>query len=143
MKLSAFLLSIVCLFLYGYTSAQAYNLTVNITGFRNNKGNLYIALYNKKDGYPKDQTKAFRLAYDEVANNKCTVLFEGIPKGVYAIACYHDENNNSKLDLNFIGIPKEGTGASNNARGIMGPASFNDARFKVDANTTQEIKISY
>jgi uncharacterized protein (DUF2141 family) len=143
MKPSAFLLSVICLLLYSYTSAQAYNLTVNITGFRNSKGNLYITLYNKKDGYPKDHTKAFRLAYNGVVNNKCTVLFDGIPKGVYAIACYHDENNNGKLDLNFIGIPKEGTGASNNAKGFMGPPSFNDARFTVDGNTTQEIKISY
>jgi len=37
----------------------------------------------------------------------------GIPPGTYAIACYHDENDNGKLDTNFLGIPKEGTGASN------------------------------
>jgi uncharacterized protein (DUF2141 family) len=138
---------LLLILLYGCFSlalhAQAYNLTVNVSGLRSNKGTLYISLYNSKEGYPKTHTKAFRLSYGTIANGKCTVSFDAIPKGLYAIACYHDENSNGKLDTNFLGIPKEGTGASNNAKGFMGPASFADAQFQVTGTTTQEIEMNY
>jgi len=39
----------------------------------------------------------------------------------------HDENSNGKMDTNFIGMPREGVGASNNAKGHMGPLKFRAA----------------
>lgn len=42
---------------------------------------------------------------------------------------FHDENSNGKLDRNFMGIPREGVGASNGARGHFGPPKFGDAEF--------------
>jgi uncharacterized protein (DUF2141 family) len=44
-----------------------------------------------------------------------------------AIAAYHDENANGELDRNALGIPSERYGFTNNARGITGPPSFEDA----------------
>jgi len=46
-----------------------------------------------------------------------------------AVSVFHDENGNGKLDRNFIGMPKEGVGASNDAVGTLGPPKFDDARF--------------
>jgi uncharacterized protein (DUF2141 family) len=66
-----------------------------------------------------------------------------IPQGTYAIACYHDENNNGKLDTKFMGIPKEGTGASNDARGTMGPPKFKDAKFQLVSDTSVRIQMNY
>ena len=37
-----------------------------------------------------------------------------IPPGTYAVKLHIDENENGKLDTNFIGIPKEQYGISNN-----------------------------
>ena len=54
-----------------------------------------------------------------------------MPQGNYAIAVYHDKNKNGKIDTNLLGIPKEDYGFSNDARGKFGPASWNDAVFKV------------
>jgi uncharacterized protein (DUF2141 family) len=45
------------------------------------------------------------------------------------VACFHDENDNGKLDTGFLGIPKEGTTASNQASRAFGPPRFEDARF--------------
>lgn len=143
MKPIIILTTILCVLFNNGSFAQAYNITANFTGFRNNKGILYTELYNSKDGYPKEPKKAFRLLYSQIINGRCTIVFDGIPKGSYAIACYHDENNNGKLDANFFGIPKEGTGASNNAKGFWGPPKFSDANFEVNGNVTQEIKINY
>jgi uncharacterized protein (DUF2141 family) len=51
---------------------------------------------------------------------------------------------NQKLDKNFMGIPKEGYGASNNPRKKMGPPSFEETKFKL-SGTLQvlEIKLMY
>ena len=48
-----------------------------------------------------------------------------------------DANENEKLDTNFLGIPKEQFGFSNDAKGSFGPPSFESASFEV----TQSKKI--
>ena len=92
---------------------------------------------------PKRASAAFRLSFSNILKGQSTIVLDGIPKGVYAIACYHDENNNGKLDTNFFGIPTEGTGASNNAKGSLGPPKFQNAKFNVEGDTNQTIKIHY
>jgi uncharacterized protein (DUF2141 family) len=63
----------------------------------------------------------------KTANPICA--FRGIPAGTYGLSAFHDKNNNGKLDTNFVGMPIEDYCASNNARGFMGPPSFDDAKF--------------
>jgi uncharacterized protein (DUF2141 family) len=58
------------------------------------------------------------------------VRFAGIAPGTYAVSVFHDENANGKLDTNFMGIPREGVRASNNAKGHLGPPKFNAAAFR-------------
>ena len=45
------------------------------------------------------------------------------------------------MDTNFLGMPKEGYGVSNNARNRFGPPSFKDAKFTVDANNSIKLSI--
>lgn len=51
--------------------------------------------------------------------------------GTYAIAIYHDLNSNLQLDKNFLGIPSEPIGISNNPRFTLGPPKFKDSAFEV------------
>ena len=62
-------------------------------------------------------------------NNVADVTFWNIPYGEYAIKVYHDANNDDKLNKNFLGMPTEEYGFSNNARGSFGPPSWDDAKF--------------
>ena len=68
-----------------------------------------------------------------------TYRYEVAP-GTYAIGIFHDANLNNRLDNYFFGVPREQYGFSNNARGFMGPPSFDDAAFKVEGKT--EISIT-
>jgi uncharacterized protein (DUF2141 family) len=52
-----------------------------------------------------------------------------VAPGDYAVSVFHDQNSNGKLDRNFMGMPKEGVGASNDAAGHFGPPKSDDARF--------------
>jgi uncharacterized protein (DUF2141 family) len=133
----------VALFGAGMLSGRPYTITVHIIGLRSDKGKLYLSLYHSASGYPKDASAAYRLSSAPISGGKSVITLEAVPGGVYAMACYHDENDNGKIDNNLFGIPKEGTGASNNARGSWGPPKFDDAKFALDSDTTLTIKIVY
>jgi uncharacterized protein (DUF2141 family) len=124
------------------TSAQ-YTLDIAVSGIHNDKGTLYLSLYNGEKGFPKDPKAAFRLAYARIVNGISTFRFDHLPQGTYAVACYHDENNNGKLDDNLFGIPTEGTGASNDAKGFFGPPKFRDAKFLLHRDTAITVHIRY
>jgi uncharacterized protein (DUF2141 family) len=112
-------------------------LVIEVTGFRNDNGQLLMRLFNGPDGYPKDDTKAIRRLKQKIEGRRAVVEIRGLPFGAYAIGCVHDENGDGTLNRNFVGIPKEGTGASNDARGRRGPPKWEDARFdfKSDGST--------
>jgi len=61
--------------------------------------------------------------------------FEDIPPGNYAMAVVHDENMNGKLDANWVGIPTEGYGFSNNAKALLGAPSFSAASFRYEGQS--------
>lgn len=107
-------------------------LTVNIVNTEENTGKLYVYLFNVADDYPMETEKARMTKVVRVKNNSGTAVFDGVVYGTYAIAVHHDINDNDKVDTNFLGIPNEDFGASNNAKGFMGPPSFEDASFSVN-----------
>jgi uncharacterized protein (DUF2141 family) len=110
-------------------------LVVKMRKFRNDDGQALVALYDSADGYPTKASKARASKIAAISNGKATARFPGLKPGEYAVAVIHDENKNGKLDTNWIGIPKEGLGASNNAKGRMGPPKFKDAKLRVQSST--------
>lgn len=122
------------------TNAQedTFDLTINISGLNSDNGTLMVGVYNKKESFLKKQFKGDVV---KIENKKSVVIFKNLPKGEYAVSFVHDENNNKKMDTNFLGIPKEDYGCSNNAKGFMGPPKYDDAKFKLLEDKTIEIKI--
>lgn len=122
------------------TNAQeeTFTITVNISGLNSNDGKVLIALYNKKEEFLK---KRFKSGMSKIIAKNTTFVFNKIPKGEYAVSIFHDENDNNKMDTNFLGIPKEDYACSNNAKGFMGPPKYDDAKFQLNENKTIEIKI--
>ncbi|WP_085318115.1 DUF2141 domain-containing protein [Derxia lacustris] len=112
------------------TGARAADLSVDIDGVASQRGHLAVALYNRADGFPAEAggVQAQRVA---PAAGRSSVVFRNLAPGNYAVAVYHDENDNQKLDRGLFGIPKEPYGFSNDARGTAGPPEFRDARFAV------------
>ena len=124
--------------------SQASLIHVEIAGLRNDKGQVLCALYSSPEGFPKDSKKAFAHASSAISNGRAACDFPGIASGTYAVSVFHDENSNGKLDTNFMGIPREGVGASNNAKGHLGPPKFRDASFRfADSRIDLEITINY
>ena len=108
-------------------------INVHIIGLKEIKGMIRISLYNSKRGFPGKHEQAYATAVKKVTSNTDSVLFEHLPYGTYAVSIMHDENSNGKLDTNFIGIPKEGVGVSNNPKIGMGGPKYNDSIFTLNS----------
>jgi uncharacterized protein (DUF2141 family) len=94
---------------------------VEITGMRNEKGQAVCALFSSASDFPKKAENAVARTNSEIRDRHAVCDFAGIAPGTYAVSVFHDENSNGKLDTNFMGIRREGVGASNNAKGHLGP----------------------
>jgi uncharacterized protein (DUF2141 family) len=126
------------------SEGQYGNLHVIVAGFHNKKGLAQFALFNSEKGFPDQVQFAYRIKSLPTNPKRVEVVFEKISFGIYAVGVLHDENANGILDKNFIGMPKEGTGTSNNVQGKIGPPSFGDAKFIVNTeNVTIKISIFY
>jgi len=68
-----------------------------------------------------------------------TIIFKKLTKGKYAFRFFQDENGNGKMDFNFLGIPKESWGYSNDARGFMSAPKIEDAF--VDLTASKKIVV--
>jgi uncharacterized protein (DUF2141 family) len=124
--------------------AEAGTITVTVTGMRNASGSIVVAVWDQSSGFPTKSRKAKRIHIGKISGKKSTVKLAGYEPGTYALSVFHDENNNGELDTNFIGIPKEGVGASNNPKGRMGPPKFKDAAFELGAEDLRHrIKLTY
>ena len=119
-------------------NAQKVTLQVDIDGFQNDIGKARVGLYNSEGTFLK--TTYMKLV-SEIKSRKASVIFKNVPAGEYAISMYHDENDNGKLDKNFVGMPKEGYMASNNEKGFMGPPKYENAKFVVREHGKINIKL--
>jgi len=120
--------------------AHSGTLAVTIDNIKVGNGKIMLALYNVEADFLS--TKTFRAIEQSVSEEgKITVLLTDLHHGTYAISLYHDENNNGKLDTNFIKIPKEPYGFSNDAKGVFGPPKYKDASF-LFLKEKQELTIS-
>jgi len=130
------LLRLLVIVLVQIFSAQAeaqstFNITVTVNGVHSNEGKVFIALYDSEADFLEN---SYQGTTSEITDKMCKVVFTDIPQGVYAVSIFHDENDNGKMDTNFMGIPKEDYGCSNDASGFMGPPKWKDAKFDLNQN---------
>ena len=118
-------------------------ITVRVEGVEGSAGLLRISLFRSAEGFPERSELAARTASLEPSGPSADVLFDDLTAGDWAVAVLHDENRNEKLDRNFLGIPKEGVGASNDAV-RFGLPKFERARVAVPPEgATVVVKIKY
>jgi uncharacterized protein (DUF2141 family) len=135
---------IISFLLHGSGFTQTSTINVTLSEIKNQKGLIRVALFQKDDGFPNDHEKAFRSISMEITGSQLNFNIGDLPAGEYALAILHDENKNGKMDFNFLRMPKEGYGVSNNANGSFGPPKFTDAKFLLSSdNLPLEIKMNY
>ena len=120
--------------------ASAQNsLTVVVDGIEKSNGKVVVAVYDS-DNFQK-QPLYYGMAKVEQDGEEVRVIIENVASGKYAVAVFHDENDNDKLDTGTFGIPKEKYGFSNNARGKMGPPAFQNCMINIIEDTEINITV--
>ena len=129
-------------------SAQASScpgMHVQVLNIRNSTGTVDCALFESPAGFPMEALRAAtHVMVIKVRQTQARCDFAGIPPGTYALAVFHDENMNGTLDTNWLGIPTEGYGFSNDVKASLGPPSFAAASFAYDGRTVEmTIRLEY
>ena len=131
------------IFFFGLPEKVKVNLEIN--GIKKS-GKLFLAIYDdplifesNKSEQPENKINVIAKLVEDV---KIDVFKKSIylPVGVYAVSFYIDSNNNQKLDYNFLGVPTEQFGFSNNAMGFFGSPSFDQASFRIDKESKITLK---
>jgi uncharacterized protein (DUF2141 family) len=128
------------LFISGLLQAQS-RIVARITNVRNDRGVCQVCLFNNAASFTGENGTPVQCVQTPVKNGISEALFENIAAGVYAVMVFHDANANKKLDQNFIGIPKEGYGASQNKLPFASAPSFDENKFTVPDKTTTTLRI--
>ncbi len=135
MKIVGTLVVVVGLSLSGITRAAEVDVTVaNPPG----TGTVVVLLYNSADAFG-DLREPLQLKRFS-AGEKEPVRFEGLAAGTYAVMVFHDENGNSELDQNFMGIPREPLGFSQRYW-AKGAPQFSGAAFTVDEGSSIPVDV--
>jgi uncharacterized protein (DUF2141 family) len=123
--------------------AIAGEIKVKVKGLKNNKGHIICGLFTSEKGFPSEP-KGNAVTVQKVASTKPEVecRFSDLKMGTYAISVLHDENDNDKMDTNFIGIPKEGYGASLNHYHTTSAPTFSENKFDLNKTDQKEIAIN-
>lgn len=116
-------------------------LDVTISGIKNRNGQLLVCLWNGKPGFPTcGKSKTAAKIRSAITGNTMKVTFRNVAPGSYAVSAEHDEDGDGKLKTNFIGMPKEGVGISNNPGGIPG---WSKSQITVTGNGAIAITLRY
>jgi uncharacterized protein (DUF2141 family) len=118
-------------------------VSVQINDLKNEKGICFVCLFSKSDGFPDNPKSGTICMKSKINGTVAKTTFNDVKVGTYAISVFHDENSNGKLDTNFLGIPKEGYGVSNNKLPKMSKPKFEDAKFILNADKGLIINIKY
>ncbi|KIM12836.1 MAG: hypothetical protein KU37_00105 [Sulfuricurvum sp. PC08-66] len=121
----------------------AGEIEITIEGVKNANGELSIGLYDEAKAFAKPNAKVVKGVFVKASQGTMVVKLVNIPDGVYAVSLFHDQNSNQKLDTNFLGMPIEGYGFSNNVYPMFRSASFEEARFELMGTKEMSISVHY
>ena len=122
---------------------SASTIQLDVSAFKNNRGTLICRLFNKAANFPD----GVGILTENVAipgpTGSCT--FSDIKSGSYAVAVIHDENGNGQLDKNFVGMPTEGYGVSNNKTYALSSPKWEESTFSVGTAESKvlQVKLRY
>lgn len=128
------------LFFLPVIGLSQHDLSIEIHNVKTSNGTINVAVYDASDGFLKFD-KVFVADSVMASKGKTRIKIEGLPDGQYALAIFHDENGNNKLDTNWLGIPKEDIGFSNARMKTFGPPQFEECAFRLKGHSQIAISL--
>jgi len=129
------------LFFFGNTYGQTTNIQLSIQNIRGTDGQLVIGLFDSAEDF-KAKANPYQAAKVKIADSTVLFTFSSIPNGNYAIAVFHDENSDGRVNTGSMKIPLEGVGISGKMHKMRAP-KFEDAVFRLENDTSMIILLMY
>lgn len=128
------------------SAAYSGSLEVKFNGINSSKGQICMNLFNGQTGFP-DGGKGAALKVAKctpIVKGAAKFVFANLPYGNYAISAIHDTNGDTRMNSNFLGVPTEGIGFSNNTVVVTSAPSFSESQFFLSGSKTDiSIKMQY
>ena len=118
--------------------SQAADVVVRVSGLKEPLGQVGCSLFAGAVGFPMDNASA-RVMWQSADAKGVICLFADVAVGNYAVSIGHDLNGNKSVDTNFIGMPTEQWGVSNNVRPTLRAPRFDEAQFKVNSDAKEVV----
>jgi uncharacterized protein (DUF2141 family) len=115
-------------------AAGADVIRISVVGLHSDSGRVVCTLFDSPTGFPRDDTKAQTISVP-IVHHTGTCDFPVSTRGRYATVVFHDENADGKFNTNWLGLPKEGYGFSNDVSISWRPPNFDEAAFKFKGGT--------
>jgi uncharacterized protein (DUF2141 family) len=115
-------------------------IVVRVGALRNDVGVLGCDLYAQKDGFP--DRGGFRAATSPIHDGRASCVFSGLAPGTYAVTVIHDEDEDGDVRVNFLGIPLEGYGFSNNRAHAFRAPTWEESSFRVNAGEQKVLDVA-
>ncbi len=122
------------------TAQTSATLEVAVSGIESAEGRVGIAVWDDDKGFPEAIEHALDSTYVAVESGTARAVFELPEPGTYAVTVFHDKNDNQRFDKNWIGMPREAWGVSNQARPRLRAPRFDEAEFEI-SGVTQVVEI--
>lgn len=113
--------------IFTFLNAQVC-LDVKIQALESTTGNILLELMDENE-------KTLKSLIQKIDSTTCVIKIIDIDPGTYAVKFFHDSNTNGKMDFNWMSIPTEGFGFSNNAYGLFMPKKFEAWLFDISGDT--------
>ncbi len=95
-------------------------------------GDLGYLVFGSPSGFPGDRSNALRHGFLPIPTDARGMhVALNLRPGTYAVSVYEDLNGNHKLDHNWLGIPREPVGVSNNPAARLGAPRFRESSFRL------------
>jgi uncharacterized protein (DUF2141 family) len=124
--------------------SKAADVVVRVSGLKEPLGQVGCSLFAGAVGFPMDSARS-RVIWQSSDVKGVSCLFTDVAEGSYAVSIGHDLNGNKSVDTNFLGVPIEQWGVSNNVRPSLRAPRFDEAMFKIGAGVkevTLDIKVA-
>lgn len=126
-RFELFLMGAVWAVMPGLAFSQEASVEVVIEGLRSDQGRVIVSVYTSEETFLESERSEFRVTSEIPPGTRQVLLRLNAPDGPFALGLLHDEDGDGEMDTNFIGMPKEGMGASNNPKSRFGPPDWEDA----------------
>ncbi|MFN6487033.1 MULTISPECIES: DUF2141 domain-containing protein [unclassified Nostoc] len=147
LRLSMLLLAVLGNLAWSFTAKANFNngkLNVEIDGLKNKEGQLCASIFASSKGFPSDGDRVIQKQCTKITDTPLNITFDNLKPGSYAVAVFHDQNNDGTLNTNILGIPSEGFGFSSNPEILARAPKFSEAVFLVAGpDTNIQIQLKY